>query len=787
MFGFGKKEQKRDEPAFEDGQDSVQVAQPTAGERRLADILGAEENDTNITAGVDAILDEETSLNDGPGEISGAEIDFSSLNQAAEAEIAAQNQQSMSDDAVATTDFNSEPVDLDAEQISFAAPEAIAEEKTEIETVQDAVADSEQVLELESEDIVEEPAVSESPLQEEVVAVEESSQNLDDNLDKLLEIPHEAPVEPVVPQSEEGAEVPVIEEVISEPKQETISQEPLPAADEVSSDDVDVSENTMELPDFLTHQEEEEVSQDYTVEDILDNKVVINQNEIVEANTIEDSHSDVFSAEEKESSSMIPEIQSDTDKPIYESIIDDIMGEGDSVDLGESDVVTEPIVTEDFTIEPTVEQESFREDIAPEVESPMETEAAIPSVMEHEPDLEPEPVLGAETDIVHDADMKTEPFFETESNTAQEISAEPEVVVSEPALEPEPEISSDAISEPEIAPASIPVVEDFVAESEIESKVEDVWVESPVVAEPIVAVSSEISADNDLWQTEAASTSLINPKILNRSAGLSAWEADDRQSDILVELESIGEASAWRIVLFNKTIMPLKNAGSDVSLEQKNGTIRYASLVQNGKEQLQMLNQSVYHFVAPQNQAVSVQGNSICTLIDESTQLNVDDFVVVSGVAAVQKTLRFAKPMSGFVSGPDGVLMFFAKVHSITMAVADYREDGYVVEYEPSLKGLDSRTDFVYDERQSEGEFTAQGAQRNLVVNVGSSLYGWNIRFDNEMFMSLRDALEYQSRYKKLPSANGEIIHGRKVFKFFGVEKLQAREKTVCYSYGNIR
>ena len=784
MFGFGKKEQKRIDPVFGSEQASGQVAQFTDREKKLADILGAEENDTNITAGVDAILDEETSLNNVHGEISGAEIDFSALNQEAEAEIAAQNQQSMDDDVMSATDFdsqqtfNTEQTDSAVEPEAFAVPKELTKEKTGTVDVLDVVADSEQVLELETEDIVEEPPVFSKYTQEKGVSNVVDSQNLDDNLDKLLEISKGEAEESVTHQSGFTAEVPFVEETVSEPKQEVISQESLPVIDGVSSTDSEVDSGAVELSDFLAYQNKE-ISQDYTVEDILDNKIVINRNEIVETNAIKNVNSDSFALEEKESSQFVSESQSNEDKAVYESVVDDVMEKVNSVELNVSDAVAESVVADGFTLEPKIEPEALQEEIESVVESSLEKEFTVSSAIEQNPIFEPEPILDAEAGIVCDANVEAQPVAE------HGIAAEPEFIVSESNLEPA--IVSDDVSESDSVSGSVRVVEDFMLEPEKESKVEDVWVESPIVAEPIASFSSEVLSSNDLWQAETASVSLVNPKILNRSTGLSTWEASDSQKDFLVELDSIGEASAWRIVLFNKVVMPLKNVGSDISLEQKSGVIRFASLMQSGKEQLQMFNQSEYHFVVPQNGAVSVQSNSICTAIDETMQLNVDDFVVISGTEVVQKTLRFVKPMSGFVSGPDGVLVFFAKAHSGTITVADYQEDERIVEYEPSLKGLDIRTDFVYDESQSEGGFTAHGVQRNLVVNVGRSLYGWNIRFDNEMFMSLRDALEYQSRYKKLPSANGEIIHGRKVFKFLGIEKLQAREKTVYYSYGNIR
>lgn len=122
----------------------------------------------------------------------------------------------------------------------------------------------------------------------------------------------------------------------------------------------------------------------------------------------------------------------------------------------------------------------------------------------------------------------------------------------------------------------------------------------------------------------------------------------------------------------------------------------------------------------------------------------------------------------------------------VAVVIEDPIAEENLFEYLPPLNGIDSRNCYVYSEEDSADTFTATSRQNLLIVNVGTSLYGWNVRFDNEAYMSLRDALEYQKRYKNLPSANGEIIHGAKVLKFFGVERLQARRKTVYYSYGRI-
>ena len=154
--------------------------------------------------------------------------------------------------------------------------------------------------------------------------------------------------------------------------------------------------------------------------------------------------------------------------------------------------------------------------------------------------------------------------------------------------------------------------------------------------------------------------------------------------------------------------------------------------------------------------------------------------------AFVNKSIHFLKPASGFICGPEGVKIFFANAERIGIAVQEDLPVADVFEYEPSLKDFDSKTDFVYSKDSSEQEFISRGTQKYLIVDVGTSFYGWNVRFDNEKYMSLQDVLTYQEQNKGLPSANGELIYREKVLKFFGVEKIKAREKVVYYSYGRV-
>lgn len=290
----------------------------------------------------------------------------------------------------------------------------------------------------------------------------------------------------------------------------------------------------------------------------------------------------------------------------------------------------------------------------------------------------------------------------------------------------------------------------------------------------------------DLWQVEEIEKFPENPKIINKYVQQEAWCGDKYQSDLKIEIEDENELEKWSVVVMHHYAVPLQSQVAEIIIDKQPDVVRYASLMRQGGEKLKIFNQSHYKFVMPQNDFFTVQGNVICGRVDDEDSLDILDYIPIPLKEVVNQLVKFKVPMSGLILGPTGTRFYFASVNSLFVSVKHIETDEIVSEYIPSLKDFDNRQSFVLSEQSEETEFRATELQNKLVVNVGSSLYGWNVRFDNEMFMSLRDALDYQARYKKLPSENGEIIHGNKILKFYGVKKMQAREKTVYYSYGRI-
>ena len=67
-------------------------------------------------------------------------------------------------------------------------------------------------------------------------------------------------------------------------------------------------------------------------------------------------------------------------------------------------------------------------------------------------------------------------------------------------------------------------------------------------------------------------------------------------------------------------------------------------------------------------------------------------------------------------------------------------------------------------------------------VNIDSP-YGWNVFFENGVFMNLMDLKEYQERNGKLPGRNGKIIYGSKTTAFEKIERIIVYQKPRYFSY----
>ena len=71
---------------------------------------------------------------------------------------------------------------------------------------------------------------------------------------------------------------------------------------------------------------------------------------------------------------------------------------------------------------------------------------------------------------------------------------------------------------------------------------------------------------------------------------------------------------------------------------------------------------------------------------------------------------------------------------------------------------------------------------KTIHVNIESP-YGWNVFFENGVFMNLMDLKEYQERHGNLPGTNGKIIYGGRMSSFEKIERIVVYNKPRYFSY----
>lgn len=82
------------------------------------------------------------------------------------------------------------------------------------------------------------------------------------------------------------------------------------------------------------------------------------------------------------------------------------------------------------------------------------------------------------------------------------------------------------------------------------------------------------------------------------------------------------------------------------------------------------------------------------------------------------------------------------------------------------------------------GEIEGTEECKALNIKVGNSYYGWNVKFDNGISMSLRDVRDYQLYYGRLPASGGVISFGDLTLIFKNIERIVSSQTPEYYSYG---
>lgn len=515
-----------------------------------------------------------------------------------------------------------------------------------------------------------------------------------------------------------------------------------------------------------------------------------------------------------------------------ELAVDDV-----SLDVDDDESPLERFVSDDFVPETVPEEEAgdmpeMREEAAPLVESVVAAEETaeaeditelpteiIPDVSE-EPQAEELSGLWQDDDLLAEgeatvvsADGVAGEVLPPESSEAPEdVSSIAEPVVepeaeTEPELEPEPETQWQPVAEEAVAVLAEEPEESGVPQDEPEAArgVPDVTVlavpsqeettTAPVVPEEMPAPSvsqaaaQSVAAAVSVPAEEALQAPGAGEKIynFNRQSGIQKFVAEERNGVIVLnDLDyEKNELKSWNLLFIENTWQEVPRDTKEIVVPMKQASFRVAEVIQQGMLPLRLYDQENFGFETPGN-ALSMADGKIISGLNSDKALMINDFTVQRLQNFEGRELNFNRSRSGLLTGPDGALLYFAGVVKIVIPAAQSVKKNLqdnlkriAKRYSGSLADNYGR----YSAASLGGEFEATPERNSIYLKIGKSAYGWSVRFDNGLVMSMADIREYQLRNGKLPQPDGIIAYGNKQLLFRGCARIVIYQEAEYFSY----
>ncbi len=141
---------------------------------------------------------------------------------------------------------------------------------------------------------------------------------------------------------------------------------------------------------------------------------------------------------------------------------------------------------------------------------------------------------------------------------------------------------------------------------------------------------------------------------------------------------------------------------------------------------------------------------------------------------------------SGVLIGPKSTSLFFYNAQTLkinrkkvgTYTAPQYSPNDLVVEDKEKKSYLFS----IYHENAF---FEASEDVDSICLECEeASTYGWNVKFENGLFMSVSDIIEFQNRNHTLPDTDGILYRGASRLEFSGVKSIKVYKKPFYYGYG---
>lgn len=393
-----------------------------------------------------------------------------------------------------------------------------------------------------------------------------------------------------------------------------------------------------------------------------------------------------------------------------------------------------------------------------------------------------------------DVSSIAEPVVEPEAETEPELEPEPETQwqpVAEEAvavLAEEPEVSGVPQDEPEAA-RGVPDVTVLAVPSQEETTTAPVVPEempAPSVSQAAVqSVAAAVSVPaEEALQSPGAGEKIYN---FNRQSGIQKFVAEERNGVIVLnDLDyEKNELKNWNLLFIENTWQEVPRDTKEITVPMKQASFRVAEVIQQGMLPLRLYDQENFGFETPGN-ALSMADGKIISGLNSDKALMINDFTVQRLQNFEGRELNFNRSRSGLLTGPDGALLYFAGVVKIVIPAAQSVKKNLqdnlkriAKRYSGSLADNYGR----YSAASLGGEFEATPERNSIYLKIGKSAYGWSVRFDNGLVMSMADIREYQLRNGKLPQPDGIIAYGNKQLLFRGCARIVIYQEAEYFSY----
>ena len=351
-------------------------------------------------------------------------------------------------------------------------------------------------------------------------------------------------------------------------------------------------------------------------------------------------------------------------------------------EIGDTDVNMDTVladILEDKPSTPLVNMPSMPKPPVADVprieEKPKEVEPVLPPVVEESKKIDTKVSGLSSEDLL--AMAKAAMLDNVEKKPEQEPVSEPLAASEAPEDEEEEgdfnldgEIEEEMVSMDDLIEQQVDLDDHVIDMGSLEPEPEaviDNLVEEPVVDELSVAkvmddkeyeyVEEEAFDDGELEPSMMFEVMDVNTVSKGAQAflGNKGVEFYNGKEEIYIDVE---HPEVWNLIIFDKKIVSLDEGVKEITLPRESRTARYATLVKNGQEKLDLFNEEKFSFASPTTEFFKGKEHFIYGKIGQTSGLVVNDVVTIPVVKFKGKQIVSKKPMSGMIVGGNSVLYF---------------------------------------------------------------------------------------------------------------------------------